>query len=361
MAMFEHDEISRREALCQRVLSHFVPRITPLRLTYLGNSGGFSGAWIWRVATEFGDFALRRWPSPVLPEARIRGLHRLLEYLHRDGLTCVAVPLPTRSGSTVHSDDGHFWQLEPWLPGSADFLTDPRPERLRAAMRVLAQWHLAAERYQPNAESAEWFASHSAQESPAVRDRLQVLDRIERRLLDMAGAISGSPGSPLQDMAQHLLRFITRGRAHVAAQLQAVREMRFRLHPCLRDVWHDHLLFTADTVTGIIDPSACRSDHVACDLSRLLGSLVADDRAQWDLALAEYQRFRPLTPGELQLVEALDQSGVLLSGWTWLEWIYSERRQFADVGAVQQRMNLILQRMEHLIDGNRAKQFLLLP
>lgn len=361
MAMFEQDESDYREALCQRVLGHFGPQVVPLRTTDLGNSGGFSGAGIWRVVTEFGDFALRRWPNPALPEARIRGLHRLLVHLRREGLSCVSVPLPAREGTTVVNERGHLWQLEPWLPGTADFSSQPRSERLRAAMQTLAQWHLAAERYHSDVESAEWFACHPRQSSPAVRERLQILDRLERRIAVMEAAISGSPSSPIRDLAHRILHFVRHGRGMVAARLEAVRDREFRLHPCLRDVWHDHLLFTEDKVTGVIDPSACRSDHVACDLSRLIGSLVRNDVDQWDLALAEYQRYRPLTVVELQLVDALDRSGVLLSGWTWLEWIYAERRKFADLNGVQQRMNLILQRMEHLIDGNGAKQFFVLP
>lgn len=361
MAMFEHDESASREALCQRVLGHFVPQVVPLRTTYLGNSGGFSGARIWRVVTEFGDFALRRWPNPVLPEARIRGLHRLLSYLRREGLTCLSVPLPAREGATVVQEGGHLWQLEPWLPGTADFLEQPRPERLRAAMQTLAQLHLAAERYHPDVESAEWFACQPRQYSPAVRERLQILDRIERRIAVMDASVLGSPLSPLRELAQRILHFIRLGRGMATAQLNAVREVEFRLHPCLRDVWHDHLLFIEDRVTGVIDPSACRSDHVACDLSRLIGSLVGNDGEQRDIALSEYQRYRPLTVSELQLVDALDRSGVLLSGWTWLEWIYAERRAFADLDGVQQRMNLILKRMESLIDDQPTRQFLVLP
>lgn len=361
MALFEHDEDACREALCQRVLGHFVPQVVPLRTTSLGNSGGFSGAGIWRVVTEFGDFALRRWPNPVLPEARIRGLHRLLSHLRREGLSCVSVPLPAREGTTIVNEGGHLWQLEPWLPGTADFSSQPRPERLRAAMQTLAQWHLAAERYHPDVESAEWFACHPRHNSPAVRERLQILDRLERRIAVMEAAISGSPSSPLRELAHRILHYIRHGRAMVAARLESVRDREFRLHPCLRDVWHDHLLFTDDKVTGVIDPSACRSDHVACDLSRLIGSLVGNDVDQWELALAEYQRYRPLTVVELQLVDALDRSGVLLSGWTWLEWIYAERREFVDTNGVQQRMNLILTRMESLINEIPMKRFLVLP
>lgn len=29
-----------------------------------------------------------------------------------------------------------------------------------------------------------------------------------------------------------------------------------RLHPCVRDIWHEHLLLTGNELTGLIDPAA---------------------------------------------------------------------------------------------------------
>ena len=71
--------------------------------------------------------------------------------------------------------------------------------------------------------------------------------------------------------------------------------MTVPLQPCLRDVWHDHVLFQGDEVTGLIDPSAARTDTVAADISRLAGSLIADDRRAWGKAMDAYQAVRPLS------------------------------------------------------------------
>jgi Ser/Thr protein kinase RdoA (MazF antagonist) len=120
----------------------------------------------------------------------------------------------------------------------------------------------------------------------------------------------------------------------------------------LRDIWHDHVLFTNDKVTGIIDPSACRMESVACDLSRLIGSLVGDDVRLRHQAFEEYERHRTLTTGERALATVFDRTGVLLSGWTWLEWIYVERRPFHDRQAVTRRLTQVVERMEQLVNSS---------
>ena len=120
------------------------------------------------------------------------------------------------------------------------------------------------------------------------------------------------------------------------------------LQPCLRDIWHDHVLFTGDIVTGLIDPHAARSDSVATDLARLLGTLVGDDRRGWDSGLAAYQEVRPLSAAELAMIELFDQSGVLLSGMTWLDWHLLQGRVFKNREGVLARLRSIAVRLKNL-------------
>ena len=334
------------------VLAQYAPHVRPRRVESLGNRGGFSGAGIWRVVTEASDFALRRCPNPGLPRERILGLHRLLEHLRLNGIKFVAVPLRTNDGASLPHSIIDDWQLEPWLPGVADFHANSTNERLRAAMTALAQWHLAAERFVPDADSAQWFASRASSPSPAVAERLAILRAADSGQMNhMEQRIRQSKDSVIRERARHILTLFRRGRDGVIAELQLVRDIAVRLQPCLRDVWHDHVLFVGDEVAGIVDPSACRTESVASDLSRLIGSLIKDDRVTWDFALSEYQRHRPLTANELALVAVLDRSGVLLSGWTWLQWLNIERRPFADTDAVEKRLKEIVERMETLIAG----------
>ncbi len=351
------------ESVIHEVLRAYSPRIAPVRVESLGNRGGFSGASIWRVVTSAGDFALRRWPATGLPRPRIIGLHRLLEHLKSDGLPFVAVPLRTSSGNSLLQMAEADWQLEPWLPGAADFRLWPSRERLARTMESLAQWHHGARKYVPSADCATWFTCRRETESPAATERLESLGRVDSdQIALVAQTIERSTEEAIRQYAKRLLAAFERSSRCIMAELRQVRHLKFFLQPCLRDVWHDHILLSKNFVTGIIDASACRAENVASDLSRLIGSLVHDDREAWDFAITEYQRHRPLSTDELALVTVLDRSGVLLSGWTWLQWLFLERRFVADLDLIAGRLAEIAGRMEKLIEtGQGSGAMLYIP
>jgi Ser/Thr protein kinase RdoA (MazF antagonist) len=104
-------------------------------------------------------------------------------------------------------------------------------------------------------------------------------------------------------------------------------------------------------VTGLIDCSACRSDHVAIDLARLLGSLVGDDESAWQVALGAYARRRPFRVDEINLVRVFDESGVLLSPLTWFERRFIQRERFAKPRRVIERVEGFLVRLQTLADS----------
>ena len=80
-------------------------------------------------------------------------------------------------------------------------------------------------------------------------------------------------GAVLADVPAALPAFAAR----VAAALRPWAARPVPLQLCLRDVWHDHVLFTGNRVTGIIDYGAVGIDHPAVDLARLLGDLVGTE------------------------------------------------------------------------------------
>jgi len=97
---------------------------------------------------------------------------------------------------------------------------------------------------------------------------------------------------------------------------------------CLRDIWHDHVLFTGERVTGLIDFGALDIDIPAVDIARLLGSMAGDDATAWQTGIAAYSDTRPLSELEIRVAKALDASGTILAGCNWIRWIYLDGRRF---------------------------------
>lgn len=353
-----------------------MPSLTPAK-------GGFSGAGVWRIESRTGRLALRAWPLKGIPEARIHALHRLLNHLGSVGLRTVAVPLAARNGATLISSDGQHWQVEPWMPGSADFHQKPSKVRLVSAMRALADWHRAAATWAPDPAGNSWFVSEASAVSPAIHSRYQEigewmarsLDRLKQRVVaSMTETPIESPPTEAShcvklwtpDLPDHRTRGATRLPAlalqivadfertapRVRDELARLSTARFRLQPCLRDIWHDHVLWTGDEVTGLIDPSAARSENVAADLARLLGSLVGDDAKARQAGIDAYRLAAPFSDREIELCRALDGSGVLLSPMTWLMRRYFMGQNIEAEPGVLERLEAQARRLRTLAEGS---------
>jgi Ser/Thr protein kinase RdoA (MazF antagonist) len=134
--------------------------------------------------------------------------------------------------------------------------------------------------------------------------------------------------------------------AAVPGRLQVWSQRRYRLQPCLCDVWHDHLLFAADRLAGLIDYGSAKIDHPAVDVARMFGSLVPDDEASRQTGMRAYRTIRSLSEEELDLATALDDTGVVIGVATWLRWLYEERRPFEDRAAVARRLAVLVGRLE---------------
>jgi homoserine kinase type II len=115
---------------------------------------------------------------------------------------------------------------------------------------------------------------------------------------------------------------------------------------CLCDIWHDHVLFDGDKLTGLVDYGGVKIDHVAVDLARLLGSMVEDRADLRTAGLEAYQRIRPLSLQEEELVSVLDETGTLVGLITWLKWLYVDDKQFDDRKAAARRLQMLVRRVE---------------
>ncbi len=289
--------------------------------------GGFSGARLWRVGESL---CLRAWPSGTA-RSQVEAIHHLLG---RVKLPFVPIVIAAPSGATLVEQDGRLWELTTWLSGRADFHDHPTPARLENACHALARLHRAWAPARPEIGPC-----------PAIARRRQTLRQWQAlvasgwkpRFCDHSGGIRAWSEPAWNLVARHL-----RG---VASRLEAWKTVAVPLQPCLCDVWHDHMLFDKDAVTGLVDYGSVKVDHVAVDLARLLGSLVGDHPIR-TFGLKAYQTLSPLKPQELELIDVLDRTGVILGTANWLKWLYHERREYENWRGVLRRIFDLVTRME---------------
>lgn len=310
-------------------------------LEALGNAGGWSGSRLWRIWTTDGrELCLRRWPREHPTVERLLLIHGVLEHVSRNGLNVVPVPLRAASGAAFVEHDEHLWELMPWMPGQADFHSHPTRERLRSAMQTLARFHLLS-------ASGGGPKPPEAIQPPALLDRRQRITQLMRGELGaMFSAVQRGLDPALDARAQRILLFAGAKLKHLHARITPACEPVRPVQPAIRDIWHDHVLFRGDEVTGIVDFGSLRVDTPLADVARLVGSLVGDDQEARQFALDRYAELRPLTDDDRQFVDLLDESGVALAGLNWLTWFYVDRRDMGPIESIVRRLDEILARLE---------------
>jgi len=324
----------------QPVLSHYGLPAPQVHIEPLANAGGWSGSLLWRITDASGHhFCLRRWPLEYLPRTeRLKYIHRVLLHVAPE-LPIIASPLRTKSGETFIDYGGHFWEITNWLPGVADFRRNPSRGRLRAAIHVLANFHVLAAGY----------SSHGpfTGPAPAIAERLKQLAWINRHPLS---TIEQSLATPLKNeidlVAVRLFAGLKHRLSRALPPCPISATARLHLQPAIRDIHRDHVLFTGEDVTGLIDFGAMRSDTPLTDIARLIGSLVADDLQARQTALDAYSELRPLSDADRQLIDWLDYTAVTISARNWLHWLYVERRDMGPPLPIVSRMSELTLRLE---------------
>jgi Ser/Thr protein kinase RdoA (MazF antagonist) len=295
----------------------------------LGNHGGFSGASLWRINKTL---CLRASPLSMQNAARLAEIHRLMRAARQDGLHFVPAVFATTDGATVVEHAGHLWELMDWMPGRASYQESPSRLKLQAACTALGRLHRSwADRSLPQAFLYP----------PVLSRRFQAAAR------GLPGEIEFAPLDPAHQAIKRARRVLPRWMEQIQSLLLGMLPPKpVPVQPCLCDVWHDHLLFDGDRLTGLVDYGAVKTDHIAGDLARLLGSLIEDDEERWRDGLVAYSQQRPLSEDDQRLAHALDITGTILGAANWMHWLSDPQKTFDNRAAAVQRLERLLTRIE---------------
>jgi Ser/Thr protein kinase RdoA (MazF antagonist) len=258
-----------------------------------------------------------------------------MQHAQRDGLTFVPDVMSADDGLTWVEYSGRLWDLTSWMPGKADFHDSPSAGRMAAALVALARIH--------NSWSTFWVAPGRC---PAIDRRLDAVARWQALVRSGWQPDFGNREiGPARPWAEQAWQFVPVEIASIPATLGPFQQRSWQLQSCLCDIWHDHVLFEGDAVTGIIDYGSAKMDHVAVDLARLLGSMAGDDSSLRGAGLQAYTRIRPLSSDEESLVQVLDETGTIIALGNWLRWLYHENRQYENYALVAERLRKLVERM----------------
>ena len=314
------------------ILARYGAAFERLRWVPLGSGGGFSGADLWRGEDAGAPlFALKLWPE-AMTAARLEAIHEWMAKASH--LTFVPEVVRTPRPPIV---EGRVWDLTCWMPGIADFHANPSDLRLVNACEALAQLHRA---WRPTSPK---FAP-----CPAIERRLRILADWKQNRERIAQSFTGSPS--LARPANETLR---RGAEAVARLVEPAERVLSQclarpvaVQPCLCDLWHDHVLFTGDAVTGIVDYGAMKEDHAAVDLARLLGDLVGEDDAKFELGLNAYRAASAASDVASSFVRLLDRTGIACATIVWLLRFLGNSRTIFKTRAVLDRVARLVARLE---------------
>ncbi|MGB7324316.1 MAG: phosphotransferase [Rubripirellula sp.] len=281
---------------------------------------GLSEAMIWKCQTPVGLACLRAWPPNHIPPNhfgldRLSVIHQAMQQLSEAQVGFTPRLYCTSRQENVASDGRRFWELTTWLPGRADYLQQPSDTKLLSAMRALATVHTA------------WaIAAHRAI-SPTLQDRKQRLSDSLSSVSEVENVAHGIHGNDrLRWLARETCQALRRHGPNLSVELSQLESSAI-VHYALRDIWSDHVLFTDETVTGIVDFGAVRIDEPTTDLVRLLSTMEPMDMKRQEIGLAAYEGFRGVVVDRRRFA-ILQRVAMLLSAMQWIEWLVVERRQF---------------------------------
>lgn len=328
------------------ILSEFPQLSTPIDIKVMGNAGGFSGARLWRIETDEGSWCLRRWPQSHPTPSQLSWIHQSLYQAADSGCDFLPLPLLNRNQGSHWEEHQHLWEIAPWLPGAADLSVECSQAKLTAAFQALARFHKA-------------FPTVDRGQSTSLQDRHRVLSEATqpRKISELCSAKQGSLSTEIFVLCRQLLELARNQLVPLSGLIERVRHQVFDRQTCIRDIWHQHLLFSGDNLSGIVDFGAMRVETICLDVARLLGSLQSFGPPQLrQFSLDAYRSVRPLSETEIHTIDVLIAIGPVVAGLSWLRWLLIEKKEFDSEEAVISRLATI---RRDLVSQIQKPQFLL--
>ncbi len=263
----------------------------------------------------------------------------MLIHTFNEGCEFVAKPMRLEDGfSTVvaghpGSPTAGLWELSSWVPGSPN--TSFTDAQIASAFASTARFHKAAAQVNLAFGLSPNLSHRQSQLAKLVRPASPTLDQASDKL--KTASIEGALQGPLATIVELLQRVPQAHIASLQARLNEFATEDLPLHPVVRDLRAEHLLFTGDQLTGLVDFDAMQMDSVAYDLSRLTSSMRLNE-PQLHLALSTYHAERPIQAAEAKLVQLLTAVSRLLAPLSWVNWLVLEQRSFGNPAAVERRL-----------------------
>ncbi|MBD54559.1 MAG: hypothetical protein CMM05_05685 [Rhodopirellula sp.] len=316
-------------------------------------TSGLSGGTVAHCrATDGCEYALKRWPDSYT-RSRIESIHQVIGHAWKEGCEIIAFPvtfpqltrkLPADSVGTVLSANGEYWDLSHWRPGKP-LTTTADLDTIRRGAAAISRFH-----------SCTASLGSLQQPPPIIAERLQTLASRTRHFPIPTQSINHADlptdvTAALRDAANLLQWKWDEACAQIHRSLTEHSGCKLATQYVLRDVHAEHLLFSAEKPTGLIDFDAVRVDTPASDLARWAGSFLPGPHAAedvWDAVFAGYRENTAQTDNAaetptVKLAADLCFAGTWLSLANWLVWLLVERRDFdAPPGILAERIyNLI--------------------
>lgn len=279
-------------------------------------SGGYSGAQVWKCETTDGlTGALKCWPTS-LTEPRLTEIHAVMRSVQ--AMTAVPRIMPTRSGGSFVRHHDRLWDYTEWKPGEPDHSDQASDGRLRTALATLQTVHAILGR-------------------TAAPGPIPVIGRRLDLLRDLKGLSHQSLDYPplVRPWVDRLFNLLPVVDARLRPWAATIRPVQM----CLRDIHRDHVLFSGDTVSGLIDFGACRLDVPEADVARLLGDLRPFDSDSLRLVLAA-------TPYDIALIETLIATAPACNLGGWLLRLSSNRLPKVGESVLEARLGRLLRQLD---------------